>query len=71
MKENIKLGKRITKLRNERKMSRGELSMLSFVDYTTLMNIENGKTNPKLDTLERLSTCLGVTLKELFDYEAK
>ena len=71
MRENIKLGKHIKHLRSLRDMTRHELSLLSLVNYTTLMNIENGKTNPKLDTLERLSIFLGVTMKELFDYDSK
>jgi len=69
MNEHIKLGKHIIKLRNEREMTRRELSMLSLVNYTTLMNIENGKTHPKVDTLERLAMLLGVSMKELFDYD--
>ncbi len=71
MREKIKLGKRIKHLRSLRDMTRHELSLLSLVNYTTLMNIENGKTNPRLDTLERLSIFLEVTMKGLFDYEPK
>ncbi|AUD62145.1 hypothetical protein BK010_00465 [Tenericutes bacterium MO-XQ] len=71
MRENIKLGKRIKHLRSLRDMTRHELSLLSLVNYTTLMNIENGKTHAKLDTLERLAMFLEVSMKELFDYESK
>lgn len=69
MKEQTKLGIRIKDLRGKRGLTRHELSMLSMVNYTTLMNIENGKTNPKVETLYRISVFLDVRLKELFNYE--
>ena len=69
MKEQTKLGIRIKDLREKRGLTRHELSMLSMVNYTTLMNIENGKTNPKVETLYRISVFLDVRLKELFNYE--
>ncbi|MBU1142089.1 MAG: helix-turn-helix domain-containing protein [Firmicutes bacterium] len=67
MNERVRLGNRIKYLRNKKKISRGELSLLSTVNYTTLMNIENGRTNPKLDTLWRLAKFLEVNLKEFFN----
>lgn len=69
MKEQKKLGVRIKVLREQRGLTRYELSMLSMVNYTTLMNIENGRTNPKVETLYRISVFLDVGLKELFNYE--
>ncbi len=69
MKEQKKLGKRIKELRENQKLTRHELSLISMVNYTTLMNIENGKTNPKVETLYRLSVFLDVKMKELFNYE--
>ncbi|MBE0700910.1 MAG: helix-turn-helix transcriptional regulator [Acholeplasmataceae bacterium] len=69
MKEQKKLGIKIKELREKRSLTRHELSMLSMVNYTTLMNIENGKTNPKVGTLYRISVFLDVRLKELFNYE--
>ena len=69
MKAQKRLGNRIKELRNKQGLTRRELSLLSMVNYTTLMNIENGKTNPKVETLYRLSIFLDVRLKELFNYE--
>lgn len=69
MKTQKQLGKRIKHLREQRNLTRNELSLLSMVNYTTLMNIENGKTNPKLDTLYRISVFLDVKMKEIFNYE--
>ena len=68
MKESAKLGRQIKHLRIKAGYTRQELSLLSMVNYTTLMNLENGKTNPKLATLNRLAIFLGVRLKDLFDY---
>lgn len=69
MRIQLKLGKRIKELRQTKNLTRRELSMLSMVNYTALMNIENGKTNPKVETLYRISIFLDVSLKELFNYE--
>lgn len=64
-----KLGIRIKDLREKRGMTRHELSMLSMVNYTTLMNIENGRRNPKVETIYRISIFLDVKMKDLFNYE--
>jgi len=61
------LGQRIVLLRHESNLSRHELSLLSTVNYTTLMNIENGRTVPRLETLDRLSKTLGVAVKALLE----
>jgi transcriptional regulator with XRE-family HTH domain len=69
MKVQKQLGNEIKALRIKQGLSRKELSLISMVNYTTLMNIENGKSNPKVETLYRLSIFLDVRLKELFNYE--
>ena len=69
MKEQVKLGNKIKDIRLKKGITREELSMLAMVNYTALMNIENGKSNPKLETLHRISIFLGVKLKELFNYD--
>jgi DNA-binding XRE family transcriptional regulator len=40
--------------------------MLSLVDYTTLMNIENGKVMPKIQTLLKLTRILEISLESVF-----
>ena len=50
-------------------MSRHELSFLSSIHYTHLMNIENGKSNPQINTLIKILDVLEKNLKELFTDE--
>lgn len=69
MNNRVQLGKRIKEIRTKLNMTRYELSLLSMVNYTTLMNIENGKTAPKIETLYRLATFLGVRVEELFEHD--
>lgn len=69
MKTQKLVGSKIKELRIKQGLTRHELSLISMVNYTTLMNIENGKTNPKVETLYRLSIFLDVRLKEFFNYE--
>lgn len=69
MDEKIKLGNRIKKMRINKKLTRIDLALIASVNYTTLMNIENGKTNPKLETLIRISTYLDVKLREIFSFD--
>jgi len=69
MKTQKLVGSKIKELRIKKGLTRHELSLISMVNYTTLMNIENGKTNPKVETLYRLSIFLDVRLKEFFNYE--
>lgn len=69
MEELIRIGIRIKKWREERDMSRNELSFLSSIHYTHLMNIENGKTNPQINTLIKILDILEKNLKELFTDE--
>lgn len=66
MEELIRIGSRIKKWREERDMSRNELSFLSSIHYTHLMNIENGKSNPQINTLIKILDILEKNLKELF-----
>jgi transcriptional regulator with XRE-family HTH domain len=65
-----KLGSKIKKIREESSITREELSILTAINYNALMRIENGQSNPKLETLVRITRFLGIELKELFEDEA-
>jgi transcriptional regulator with XRE-family HTH domain len=69
MNDKVIIGKQIQKIRLQNSLTRKELSLLSSIHYTSIMNIENGKTNPKLDTLLKLSKYLQVHIKDLLTYE--
>ena len=67
MESSKKLGKNLKKLRLKRKLSQGELSKSLNVDRAYISNIENGRMNPTLSTLEKISQALKVSIKELVD----
>jgi transcriptional regulator with XRE-family HTH domain len=67
MESGKKLGKNLKKLRLKRKLSQGELSKSLNVDRAYISNIENGRMNPTLSTLEKIAQALKVSIKELVD----
>lgn len=60
------LGKRIKSLRDQRRLSQEELAHRAAIHVTYLSGLENGKRNPSLTILERLSSALEVTISDLF-----
>jgi XRE family transcriptional regulator, fatty acid utilization regulator len=56
----------LRRIRKERGLSQQRLADLANVDKVTIVHIENGKTSPKVETLEKLASALGVELADLF-----
>lgn len=67
MESGKKLGRNLKMLRLKRKLSQGELSKSLNVDRAYISNIENGRMNPTLSTLEKIAQALKVSIKELVD----
>ncbi len=65
-KVNIKLGRRIAKIRKSHKMTQEELADRIGVHYTTLSRIERGESNPPVYTVFKIAQALKTQLKELF-----
>lgn len=65
-KVNIKLGKKIKKLRKERNISQEELAHQVGMHYTTLSRIERGESNPPVYTVYKIAKALKKPLKDLF-----
>jgi transcriptional regulator with XRE-family HTH domain len=61
-----KLGKRLTIERKRKKLSQEELAHLSGIDRTYLARIEEGKANPSVKILNKLSKRLKVRLYIFF-----
>lgn len=55
------------KWRLKKKMSQGDISRALDVDRSYVSNIENGRMNPTLSTLEKLAEAIGISIKDLFD----
>lgn len=65
MSSGIKLGQNLRKIRTKKKMMQGELATALSVDRAYISNIENGRMNPTLSTLEKIAGALGISTSEL------
>ena len=66
MKAVIQLGMRIRYLRSLRKWAQEDLALEANVNRNYICDLENGRRNPSLEVLERISDAFGITLSELF-----
>jgi len=60
-----KLGGNLRKWRLKKDMSQGDLATALNVDRAYISNIENGRMNPTLSTLEKIANALGISSSEL------
>lgn len=60
-----KLGKNIKRIREQKNMSQGDICREVGFDRAQMSNIESGKGNPTLATIEKIARALGVTSDEL------
>ena len=58
----IKIGKTIKKRRKELSLELKDLQDYSGVNYVSISDIENGKANPTIKTVEKLLDVLGMEL---------
>jgi len=59
------LGQNMKRIRAKKKMSQGDISRALEVDRGYISNIENGKKNPTIATIQKLANALGVSADEL------
>ncbi len=60
-----KLGDNIRRIRLAKDMTQGDLCRKLGLDRAYMSNIESGKKNPTLSTIERIAKALGVSIEEL------
>lgn len=65
MESGKKLGENLRRLRLKKKLSQGDLAGVLDVDRAYISNIENGRMNPTLSTLEKIARALGISSSEL------
>ncbi len=63
-----KLGKNISKMREKRKITQYKLAKEILTDQSNLARIEDGKVNPTVKTLFKISTVLNCKVKDFFDF---
>ena len=61
-----RLGKEITRIRKERNLSQEDLAVNCYIDRSYLAEIEEGKVNPSLKVLYKISERLNIQLWYLF-----
>ena len=60
-----KLGDNIKRIREAKGMTQGDLCRKLEIDRAYMSNVESGKKNPTLATIERIAGALGVSIEEL------
>ena len=61
------MGYKIKEARENKRLSQEELAKRSGVSRTTIVFLENGKTEDvKISTLQKLASALGMTVQEIF-----
>jgi transcriptional regulator with XRE-family HTH domain len=65
MQSGKKLGENLKKLRIKKNLSQGDLAKKLEVDRAYISNIENGRMNPTLSTLEKIADALEISIKDL------
>ena len=63
-----KLGKKIKTLRNEAGLSQEQLGELTDLDRTYISDIERGKRNPSLKSLEKLAKALKISISDITNF---
>ena len=63
-----KLGDKIALIREKKKMSQYKLAKEIFTDQSNLSRIEDGKVNPTVKTLLKISTVLKCKVKDFLDF---
>jgi len=60
------IGKNIKKLRKQKGLSQDRLSKLADISYNTVIKLESGGIiNPSIDTLQKLTKALNVSVDDL------
>lgn len=59
------IGDKIKKIRIEKGLTQTQLAELAQLPQPTIHYVESGK-SPRMDTLDKITQALGITLEELF-----
>lgn len=65
--DSVKLGKNLKRIRTTKSISQGKIARILKVGRSFITNIENGKTNPTLDTIAKIAKAIGVSVGELME----
>ena len=68
---NVTVGERIKKARTNKGLTQKQLADKMQISYVNISQIENGQRTPKIDTVQRIATALGVAVEYLLDYSTE
>lgn len=60
-----KFAKNMKMIRKAKNMSQGDIFRATTIDRAYISNLEAGKQNPTLKTIEKIATALGVNIDDL------
>ncbi|MFA5643133.1 MAG: helix-turn-helix transcriptional regulator [Candidatus Paceibacterota bacterium] len=60
-----KLGRNMKRIRLEKGMTQGDICRKLGLDRAYISNLESGKKNPTLATIEKIAKALGINIDEL------
>ncbi|RTR25394.1 helix-turn-helix domain-containing protein [Deinococcus radiophilus] len=63
----MKLHERLRELRSERKLRLKDVSEVAEISVPYLSDLERGRTNPSLDTLQTLAAAYGISVHDLLE----
>lgn len=52
-------------------LSVNQVSLLTGIPHTTIVDIKNGRSSPRMDTMEKLAKGLHIRISDLFDSDYK
>ncbi len=64
----LKFSRRLKFFRLKQKLSQKEVALKCGMDFSSYTNIENGKRNVTLVTLQRILVALNINFKEFFNF---
>lgn len=64
-----RIGKRITQLRNAKKLSQQKFAYEADIERSYLTHVEKGRKNISIATLEKITAALGVTINDFFNHK--
>lgn len=63
----IKFGRAIRQIRNDKQISQEEFADMCGMHRSYMSDVELGKRNISLENIEKIATCLGMTISQLFE----
>ncbi len=60
-----KFGQNMKRIREAKKMSQGDIYRATKIERAYISNLEAGKQNPTLETMEKIARALGVSVSDL------